>query len=209
MHRLGFVAPRARVTHHHLVQRDAVGTCDEGAEGGPVGQFDVRAHTAHLVAAGELTGEHRQGVRAVVTMSTNDHPRVPLREQRQVERLDGEGDPAFPDVGLAAVGIALAPDRYPRHVVRSARMDDLVGQANDSRNVCAHGRYPRWCRSRRPGIGHRARSRHVRSTFPPAHTYPTLGPRSSGERASVSSLRATRREGAGRSVEAQVSGQIK
>lgn len=54
--------------------------------------------------------EHEQGVGAVVAVMPDDHARVVAGEEREIHRVDIEGDPLFPDVGLGAVGVSLASD---------------------------------------------------------------------------------------------------
>ena len=74
---------RAGVAHHHLEERDAVGAGDEGPEGVTLVERDVRAGRAVHVTAGHVAPDHEDHVIAVVAVRLHDHPRVPLREQRQ------------------------------------------------------------------------------------------------------------------------------
>ena len=144
MHHLGFVTPRTGVAHHHLVQLDAVGAGDEGAERRSERELDVGSDAADLVAAGELPGEDGEGVWAVVTVPAHDHAGIPLGEQRQIQRLDREGHPTFPHVRLAAVGVPLAAHGNPRHVVVRSGMDDGVGEALGAGWVSGHDRVSWW-----------------------------------------------------------------
>ena len=52
--------------------------------------------------------EHEQRVRTVVAVVTNDHAGVVAGEQGEVERVDVERDPLFPDVDVGPVGVSLA-----------------------------------------------------------------------------------------------------
>ena len=81
---------------YQLLVGENIGAGDERAEVGAERQLDVAARTAELVAAGELTRQHREHVGAVVAMLTHDHARVPPCEQRDIQRLDGESDPPLP-----------------------------------------------------------------------------------------------------------------
>src|SRR5262249_4659827 len=105
---------RARVPHHPLEQRHAVGAGHEGPEDVALVEGDVGARRAVDATARHLAVQHEHDVVAVVTVGLDDHPRVPPRIKGEEAGREVEPLLAYRRGPLA---VLLPADRLPGEVI--------------------------------------------------------------------------------------------
>src|SRR6202012_2618293 len=92
-----------RISHHHFQQLSAVGPGDERTERGAEGQLDMGASWAIAVAAPHVALDHKDDMRAIMTVLAGDNARIPLGIEREILRVGREGETLFPDRRLGAI----------------------------------------------------------------------------------------------------------
>lgn len=125
------LTPGPGVTEHHLEQGGARLARPQRPEGGPEWKFDVGPGRTSTLTDPELSVDHEHDVRAVVTVTTHDHPGVIPGVEREVLGLRREREPLLPHRRLSAVGVLLSTDLLPRDV----RIIEMAERGFESRNT--------------------------------------------------------------------------